>query len=211
MSPAASADGLAERGQTMDSADKTFNLFVDCTGFMPRHEIPAPWLKSYFELFSLNVQQNLSGIVFLNPNNLARRYLRKVLNREFAPRGGNSSLRSLPADKWERRWTHMIKTASSLTELAEFLPNYQDVLPESSWKLHEEPRTSISQVTFAQVFQSQIPVIFSVGQRTLCIPSVRQSQCKPPGPHSRLAARESHRTLLPISNVSLSRSSIWKT
>ncbi|KAI9612051.1 hypothetical protein H4Q26_008141 [Puccinia striiformis f. sp. tritici PST-130] len=101
---------------------------------------------------------HLSQIWVYNANAIFRRYIRKLGATE----------------KQDRRWTNLVRAVSTLEELASCLPNYEQILPASSWNMFHDKRVVISQVTHLQQYQMQIPVVLHIGSKTLLIRSSKK-------------------------------------
>ncbi|PLW05507.1 hypothetical protein PCASD_23830, partial [Puccinia coronata f. sp. avenae] len=144
--------------QAVEAIDGPFSLFLDCTGFSFANEISLPWFRQLVECSPAIPNMNLSQIWVYNANAIFRRYIRKLGATE----------------KQERRWTNLVRAVSTLDELAVCLPNYEQVLPASSWNMFHDKRVVISHVTHLQQYQMQIPVVLHIGSKTLLIRSSKR-------------------------------------
>ncbi|CAH7670866.1 hypothetical protein BY996DRAFT_4641287 [Phakopsora pachyrhizi] len=144
--------------QALESVEGPFSLFFDCTGFSITNEISIPWFRQLLEHSPPGLSPNISNIWVYNSNATFRRYIRKLS----------------PTEKPERKWTGLIKAVSTLDELGNCLPGYEQVLPASSWNMFHDKRVVISHVTHLQQFQIQIPVVFHIGSSTLIIRSAKK-------------------------------------
>ncbi|WAQ85082.1 hypothetical protein PtA15_5A656 [Puccinia triticina] len=144
--------------QAVDAIDGPFALFLDCTGFTFANEISLPWFRQLIDASPALPALHLAQIWVYNANAIFRRYIRKLGATE----------------KQERRWTNLVRAVSTLDELAICLPNYEQVLPASSWNMFHDKRVVISHVTHLQQYQMQIPVVLHIGSKTLLIRSSKR-------------------------------------
>ncbi|MBW0469189.1 hypothetical protein O181_008904 [Austropuccinia psidii MF-1] len=144
--------------QAIEAIDGPFSLFLDCTGFSFKNEISLPWFRQLVECTPTISSFHLTQIWVYNSNAIFRRYLRKLSTTE----------------NLDRRWSNLIRSVSTLEELASCLPNYEQVLPASSWNPFHDKRVVISHVTHLQQYQMQIPVIMHIGTKTLLIRSAKK-------------------------------------
>jgi hypothetical protein len=73
---------LIKSGQTVNTTPPNvkFDLIVDFTEFSSTSEIPLHWLRFCAETIPRDVWTTLLNVYALNPNDLSRRYLRRVSN-----------------------------------------------------------------------------------------------------------------------------------
>lgn len=64
--------------QTLASNSHPFDLVVDCTGFTASSEIPLMWFKIFLERVPAEFTRRFSRVFFLNSNNAATKFLRKL-------------------------------------------------------------------------------------------------------------------------------------
>jgi hypothetical protein len=64
---------------------REFEIIVDFTSFSSWSEIPMQWLKYCVEMFPADVRRRFKQVHFLNLNQFAHKYLRKLFNVSAGP------------------------------------------------------------------------------------------------------------------------------
>ena len=61
-------------------ADRPYDIIIDLTGFAAGSQPPVQWLKFITEIMPSDLRARKRSIYFLNMNDLAHQFLRKIRN-----------------------------------------------------------------------------------------------------------------------------------
>jgi len=101
--------------------DQPYDVIIDLTGFAAGSQPPVQWLKFITEITPSDLRRRKRSIYFLNMNDLAHRFLRKIRNLSAGVQ--QCFVKRFPDTNFKNQgeWSTTEKYCSSLAELREFV------------------------------------------------------------------------------------------